>query len=134
MIEWETKRWIRLPDMRQRRLYHGCNKAGGDIVVFGGLSSSHGWEPLTETYSFSTNEWSLGGDLALSHLDANTVYLPEEDTFLVFGGEKADSTDSKDILRYDPESKVFFAMEKKLSVGRSENVAIKVPEDFNCHA
>ena len=39
LLNWSTKDWVKLDDMRHARGFHGCNVAGDDIIVVGGFSS-----------------------------------------------------------------------------------------------
>ena len=134
LLHLETGKWIRLPDTLEKRVRSGCNKAsGGKIVVFGGMRTN-----TSEIYSFETNTWSRGPELPFEELfgiEKASVYLPEEDTFVIAGGSADTFIAATDkIVKFDPNPNrmAWKVLDEKLKASRRDHHVAEVPYRFNC--
>ena len=65
----------------------------------------------------------------LTHIGAATLRLPEEDTFVIFGG--ADKNGKSDtVLKFVPKANEWKIMDETLEQGRSNHVVVQVPDDM----
>lgn len=133
LLNWATQQWTKLDNMRHKRGFHGCNKAGNDIIVVGSFAKDKESDS-SEIYSLANTVWWEGPDLpeeigTLANIGAATLYLPEEDTFAIFGGIDKNG-ESKKILKYVSTSNQWKIMQESLALARSSHSVVQVPDDI----
>ena len=134
-LEWATGVWTRVADMSVGRTYHACGRAGDDLVVVGGWVDTSVGVGTSELFSLGTQTWRAGPDVpaeigVIARVQGASVQIPEENTFVVVGGETKDG-DAGKVMKYDVGTGNWRVMDEEVGP-RGKHAVVEIPSDFAC--
>ena len=63
LLNWVTKTWTKLPDMKERRVHHACGVANGRVVVIGSSDRGNFSRRTGEIHEPGQGRWYAGPEL-----------------------------------------------------------------------
>ena len=127
LLDWTSKAWTKMPNLRYTRSYNHCGRVGNDIVVVGHDQRDAAGRS-TEIFSLTTMSWRMGPNLPLNkdHYCCTGI-VQMQGSFLLLG------MNDNDIYEFEVTTYTWEMRSERLAVGRHNYCAVTIPyEIINC--
>lgn len=127
--------WYQQAPISDARHGSACAKvnldSGTSVVVVAGGYNLYGSSSDVDMFSLETLEWTRGTTKLPFPLHYGAV-VPRGNTFLILGGNGANGTRHKDILKYDPSRGAWKLLGLRMAIPRVYFLAMSISENQSC--
>ncbi|TRY75468.1 hypothetical protein TCAL_07496 [Tigriopus californicus] len=127
--------WYQQVPISNARHGSACAKvnldSGTSVVVVAGGYNLYGSSSDVDMFSLKTLEWTRGTTKLPFPLHYGAA-VPRGNTFLILGGNGANGTRHKDILKYDPARNAWKLLGPRMAIPRVYFLAMSISESQSC--